>query len=152
MPQPFINPYYYQQPMYQPQPQIPTYQPQPQMPAPAPTIAPQTLNGRLIDSIDTISANDVPMQGVSVFPKSDFSEVYIKTWTPNGTIKTVRFLPYNPVNETQTDKLSQTDTDGPKWAAESAINGIMERLTDIENKIDKINKPVKPKKEATDES
>lgn len=141
MPQPFINPYYYQQPIYQPQIQQmqPQYQQQIQQ-------APAGLNGRLIDNIDSVTANDVPMQGLSVFPKNDLTEVYIKSWQPNGTIQTLRFLPYNNVDKTQTDKTTSTDAQPAKWGPQNATDGIMDRLTDIENKIDRILSPAKGKK------
>lgn len=61
-------------------------QPQMQMPV--------GLNGKIVDSMEQITANDVPMDGsVAIFPKKDMSEIYLKSWTPNGTIATVVFRP-----------------------------------------------------------
>lgn len=72
----------YQQTLQQPQIQM---QPQ-QMPI--------GLNGKMVDVVDQITANDVPMDGsVAIFPKKDMSEIYLKSWTPNGTIATVVFRP-----------------------------------------------------------
>ena len=52
------------------------------------------LNGKMVDVVDQITANDVPMDGsVAIFPKKDMSEIYLKSWTPNGTIATVVFKP-----------------------------------------------------------
>ena len=52
------------------------------------------LNGKMVDVVDQITANDVPMDGsVAIFPKKDMSEIYLKSWTPNGTIATVVFRP-----------------------------------------------------------
>ena len=61
-------------------------QPQMQMPV--------GLNGKIVDSMEQITANDVPMDGsVAIFPKKDMSEIYLKSWTTNGTIATVVFRP-----------------------------------------------------------
>lgn len=47
------------------------------------------LNGKMVDAVEQITANDVPMDGsVAIFPKKDMSEIYLKSWTPNGTIAT----------------------------------------------------------------
>lgn len=52
------------------------------------------LNGKLVDAVEQITANDVPMDGsFAIFPKKDMSEIYLKSWTPNGTIATVVFKP-----------------------------------------------------------
>lgn len=52
------------------------------------------LNGKMVDAVEQITANDVPMDGsVAIFPKKDMSEIYLKSWTPNGTIATVVFKP-----------------------------------------------------------
>lgn len=72
----------YQQTLQQPQMQM---QPQ-QMPV--------GLNGKMVDVLDQITANDVPMDGsVAAFPKKNMSEICLKSWTPNGTIATDVFEP-----------------------------------------------------------
>ena len=72
----------YQQALQQPQMQRQTQQ------------MPLGLNGKMVDVVDQITANDVPMDGsVAIFPKKDMSEIYLKSWTPNGTIATVVFKP-----------------------------------------------------------
>lgn len=140
MAQPFLNPYYFQQPAYQ----MPStlYQQTPT----------QQINGRIIDSIDSVTANDVSMQGFSLFPKNDLSEIYVKAWNPNGTIKTTRYLPYNPEENNNVGILSTATVNTAERGAENATEGIMERLNSLEEKIDKLLKPAKAKKEATDES
>lgn len=51
-----------------------------------------------------VSPNDVPMDGnAAVFPKNDFSEIYVKSWTPNGTIQTVVYKPAQPENQSDTN-------------------------------------------------
>lgn len=50
----------------------------------------QTINGRFINSIQEVAAQDVPMDGsASIFPMRDGSGIYVKFWLPNGTIQTI---------------------------------------------------------------
>lgn len=85
------NPYQqYQQPQYQYQ-----YQPQVQMPA---------LSGRMVNSFDEVTANDVPMNGtMAVFPKADLSEIECRQWNANGTISKIV---YKPILEDKPNTLS----------------------------------------------
>lgn len=62
-------------------------------------IMPATLPGRLVANADEITPQEVPMDGsVSLFPQNDYSCIYAKTWTKEGTIATVKFVPENPQN------------------------------------------------------
>ena len=72
--------------------------------------AAQRINGRVVQSADMITANDVPMDGsVAFFPTQDLSEIYAKSWDANGKIVTRLFMPVSdsyPSNPTQdTEKL-----------------------------------------------
>ena len=113
--QPYPNPNYYQNYM-QPQQQFynqaaalqqyqqPSYMQQ----------AAQRINGRVVQSADMITANDVPMDGsVAFFPTQDLSEIYAKSWDANGKIVTRLFKPVSdsyPSNTTQdTEKLKIED-------------------------------------------
>lgn len=62
-------------------PMQPTFQaPQPQT-QPQPPIQTTTLPGRVIKPNETVTPQEVPMDGTaSVFPVSDWSAVYVKTW------------------------------------------------------------------------
>ena len=52
------------------------------------------LNGMMVQSVDSITADAVPMDGsAAFFPKQDLSEIYVKSWNPDGTIKTLTFHP-----------------------------------------------------------
>lgn len=86
-----------QQPVYQnPVQQAPTQQ----------QAAVPQLIGRTVNSVDEITANDVPMNyPYAIFPKNDLSEVYLKSWTPNGTIQTITFKP--EINTTPNNTNSQ---------------------------------------------
>ena len=59
---------------------------------------------------------------MSVFPKADGSSIFVKTWEPNGTIKTVEYMPVLDVNQSlESDKNSYEE--------------IISRLDRIETKI-----------------
>lgn len=67
-----------------------------------------TLNlvpGRMVDKESDISAIDVPMDGVSIFPKSDGSEIYMKKWDGKGGIITTTYVP-----RTSSDDNAQMDS------------------------------------------
>ena len=51
------------------------------------------LSGKIVDSIDVAKVSDIPFGSYGVFPKADFSEVYIKTWNNNGTTSLTTFKP-----------------------------------------------------------
>lgn len=80
---------YGQYPMYQ-QPQ--QFQPMPQTQAQPKPFSPIT--GRVVNSLDEITVQEVPTDGtVAWFPSADGSCVYGKRWTPDGNITTMRFVP-----------------------------------------------------------
>lgn len=51
------------------------------------------LNGRIVDSVEVAKTMEVPIGGYGIFPKADLSEVYIKSWNPNGTTSVTTFRP-----------------------------------------------------------
>ena len=113
--QPYPNPNYYQNYM-QPQQQfynqaaaLQQYQQPPYMQQAA-----QRINGRVVQSADMITANDVPMDGsVAFFPTQDLSEIYAKSWDANGKIVTRLFKPVSADNtnnlSSETEKLKIED-------------------------------------------
>ena len=53
------------------------------------------INGRIVQAVENINANEVPMDGsMAFFPKQDMSEIYVKGWNANGTINTIVYKPY----------------------------------------------------------
>lgn len=83
----------------------------------------QIIPGKVVNSHDEIGPQDVPMNGmVSIFPKSDYSEIYAKFWTNNGTI------------ETRVYTLNQADTSTDLPMDLSAE--ILSRLSAIEKKLE----------------
>ena len=146
--QPYLNPMYFQQTQFQPQ--MPTYQPT--------TLSQQIQNpttgifGKWVDSFEAVSANDVPMQGVSVFPKNDLTEIVCKKWNANGTIETTRYLPQIDVEKDSTIKSSPSDFKGQFEEIRGHIEDVRECLSTLTDKIDKISRPTTRKKEVADES
>ena len=67
--------------------------PQPQMQQQMVPVAAQNIPGKIVESSDIVKVTDVPFGGYGVFPKADFSEVYIKMWNGNGTTSIVTFKP-----------------------------------------------------------
>lgn len=83
----------------------------------------QSIPGRLVNNLDEITPQEVPMDGsVSLFPQSDYSCIYAKTWTKEGTIATVRYVPEQPQN------------------AEQQKSPLEERLDQIDQKLDNLSK------------
>lgn len=61
------------------------------------------INGRIVQAVENINANEVPMDGnVAFFPKQDLSEIYVKGWNANGAIDTIVYKPYTASKDNQT--------------------------------------------------
>lgn len=130
------NPYFQQPRMQQPQiePLQNTNQFQQQMP--------RGVNGRVVQSVEMITANDVPMDGsAAFFPMQDMSAIFAKSWNADGTIKTVIFKPINetvPQNEIQNKENLKIDlSDGTVSAFMDRFDELSERLEQLEVSINK---------------
>ena len=96
----YVPQYQSYQPAYNPMQNIQRFQ-QPQQPEQMQ----QGIFGKVVQSQDSIVANDVPMNGsVAFFPKSDLSEIYAKQLSADGTISTMVF---KPIQNDNPNKLSQ---------------------------------------------
>ena len=115
----YVPQYQSYQPAYNPMQNIQKFQ-QPQQPEQMQ----QGIFGKVVQSQDSIVANDVPMNGsVAFFPKSDLSEIYAKQWSADGTISTMVF---KPIQNDNPNKLSQD--------AEKLKIGLSDEATEIFNK------------------
>ena len=101
----------------------------------------QGIFGKVVQSQDSIVANDVPMNGsVAFFPKSDLSEIYAKQWSADGTISTMVF---KPIQNDNTNKLSQ-ETEKLKFDLSENVTEVFEKhfdtlfskMEELEKKID----------------
>lgn len=99
------------------------------------------LNGRIVQSADMITVNDVPMDcTAAVFPKQDMSEIYVKYWDNNGIIRTIVF---KPVLENNTNNLPNTDEKTILSLSESVTGAFMERFDNLEKQINELmSKPM----------
>lgn len=135
-PQYGYNPYFQQTRMQQPQiEQVqPVNQLQQQMP--------RGVNGRVVQSVEMITANDVPMDGsAAFFPMQDMSAILAKSWNADGTIKTVIFKPINetvPQSEIQNKENLKIDlSDGTVSAFMDRFDELSERLEQLELSVNK---------------
>ena len=140
--QPYPNPNYYQNYM-QPQQQfynqaaaLQQYQQPPYMQQAA-----QRINGRVVQSADMITANDVPMDGsVAFFPTQDLSEIYAKSWDANGKIVTMLFKPVLADNtnklSSETEKLKFDLSENVTEVFEKHFDTLFSKIEELEKKID----------------
>lgn len=93
-----------------------------------------SLPGRVVNNLDEITPQEVPMDGsVSLFPQNDYSAIYAKTWTKDGTIATVKFVPEQPAATTP-----------QKSPIEERLDRIDQRFDRLEKMLSNRSKPKKP--------
>ena len=121
-----------QQQRFQPQEQYPAIQNQQAI----------GLNGRIVQVVENINANEVPMDGsMAFFPKQDLSEIYVKGWNADGTIKTIVYKPQIDNKSVQAN--TSLDTEKLKIdLSEQATAGIMQRFDDLSAKIEQLENKV----------
>lgn len=123
------NPYMAQMGQYQQnfQPQVQQVQPQQQT---------SGLVCKPVVDASNVSPNDVPMDGnAAVFPKNDFSEIYVKSWTPNGTIQTIVYKPVQPENQSESTNIPQIDFNALNEDVRALREDILARLDSIEKSV-----------------
>lgn len=145
-PQGFYPQQYTGYPQYLQQMQAARYQPQEQTPVQiqgAYQQQPVGINGRIVQSVENINANEVPMDGsMAFFPKQDLSEIYVKGWNADGTIKTIV---YKPQIDNKSVQAVNTSLDTEKLKidlSEQATAGIMQRFDDLSAKIEQLENKV----------
>jgi hypothetical protein len=135
-------PYQYQQPRYDLQQNQPLFNQQQ-------NIQPQQqagLNGKVVQAVEQITANDVPMDGsVAVFPKQDMSEIYTKSWNADGTIRTIVYKPYTASQPDVAN--SSADMSKMKMGlSDEATEAFMARFDSLEKKFDELMPKIAPKR------
>lgn len=124
---------------YNPMANVQRYQPNDQMfPAQMSGTSQQTIgiNGRIVQTIENINANEVPMDGsMAFFPKQDLSEIYVKGWNADGTIRTTVFKPVLSGDGINT---SNGYTESKISLSEEVTEGIMKRFDDLFGKIEQL--------------
>nr|DAV83453.1 MAG TPA: hypothetical protein [Bacteriophage sp.] len=103
------------------------------------------INGRIVQAVENINANEVPMDGsMAFFPKQDMSEIYVKGWNADGTIKTIVYKPYtapkdnqtvNPMANTENAKFTLSDESTELFM--NKFDELSEKIGQLENRFDK---------------
>lgn len=139
MPQPIMNPNYYnpqyRTPMYgQFMPQQEQFQPQQFMQQTQQNAV--QMYGRIVPAQECIAPNEVPMDGnTAFFPKQDMSEIYAKSWGADGKIYTRLYKPVldaDPNNSPQTAEKTKFDL------SNEATEVFMNRFDELEQKIEQL--------------
>lgn len=127
------NPYPWPlQPSVAPPPQYQPIQNQkPQMPQTelSPQNRPVTLGGRIINDPAEIMPSEIPMDGTpTLFLSQDYSKIYVKAWSADGTIKT---FVYSPIEQSNAESPKTGDTENSMYAM------FMDRFDKLEQMINR---------------
>lgn len=126
--------------MYGTTPYYPTYPTPNYMPTSTfqPNVQPSLINGRPVDSLEEITAGEVPLNGsLAIFPKKDGSIIYVKSTNGNGTIDTRCYV---PANDGFVDHPGSSAEDTPMISNQdlmSAILNIQDQMSDIQQVMQK---------------
>lgn len=106
--------------------------------------------GKVVESVDIVKVTDIPMDGnVYYFPKADGTEIYSKQFMVNGQ---TRILTFKPVLDDNPNTLSNEDEKLKISALENVTALFQEKFDTINDKIDKIEKYLKPTKAKKEDS
>ena len=105
--------------------------------------------GKIVESMDIVKVTDIPMDGnMYYFPKADGTEIYAKQFGIDGKARILTFKPLldnEPNNSTTNEERLKFDD------FNNVLMGIQEDIRTLNEKIDKISKPTRAKKEADNE-
>lgn len=105
--------------------------------------------GKIVESIEMVKATDIPMDGnMYYFPKADGSEIFGKQWLANGQ---TRILTFKPALEDNASILSGEDEKTKFDAFLEVLDGIQSDIKALNDKVDKISKTTKAKKEVAED-
>lgn len=103
------------------------------------------INGRIVQAVENINANEVPMDGsMAFFPKQDMSEIYVKGWNADGTINTIVYKPYTAPKDNQAVN-SMANTENAKFTLSdestqlflNKFEELSEKIGQLEDRFDK---------------
>ena len=104
---------------------------------------------KVVESIDMVKATDIPMDGsMYYFPKADGTEIYGKAWMPNGQ---TRILTFKPILDNDPNILSQNEGKLNLEVLGQVLEGIQSDIKTLTEKLDKISKPTRTKKEVAED-
>lgn len=105
--------------------------------------------GKIVESMDIVKVTDIPMDGnVYYFPKADGTEIYSKQFMVNGQ---TRILTFKPILEDNPNTLSNGEEKSLYEALNNVLVGIQEDVKALNDKVDRISKPAKTKKEVSED-
>jgi hypothetical protein len=105
--------------------------------------------GKIVESMDVVKVTDIPMDGnMYYFPQADGQAIYGKKFLPNGQ---TQILAFKPVLESEPNNLSSEEEKVKIVAFDEVLGEIKNEIKVINEKIDKIGKPTRSKKEMTDD-
>lgn len=105
--------------------------------------------GKIVESIDVVKVTDIPMDGnMYYFPQADGQAIYGKKFLPNGQ---TQILAFKPSLENEPNTLSNEEEKSKFDTLEQFLEGIQSEVRTLSDKIDKISKPTRAKKEVEDE-
>jgi len=115
---------------------------------------PAGINGRIVQAVENINANEVPMDGsMAFFPKQDMSEIYVKGWNADGTIRTIVYKPYTDPKDNQTvnstSKAENTKFTLSDESTELFMNKFDELFGKIEQLEDRFDRTIGPQRKTS---
>ena len=141
---PYLNQYYGSQPMNRPQPMEMPIQPQN---APQISLNRAFLNGKQVDSIDTVKSMDIPLDGsISYFPLANGSAIVTKQLQQDGTSKITIYEPKTQKEDMKFATIEDIDKRLEKLGF-SEIDDLKEDLSDLKREFKEIKSKLKTKKE-----
>ena len=104
---------------------------------------------KVVENIDMVKVADIPMDGnMYYFPKADGTEIYTKQFGIDGRTRILTFKPVldeNPSNSPSEEEKLKID------AFNDVLLGIQKDIKELAEKVDKITKPSRTKKEVVED-
>lgn len=105
--------------------------------------------GKIVESVDMVKATDIPMDGnMYYFPTADGSSIFGKRWLSNGQ---TQILAFKPIFEDEPNNLSPNQIQVDFGAISDVLSGIQNDIKVLNDKVDKISKPSRAKKEVVED-
>lgn len=151
--QPYVNPNYYAQyqqqinPYMQRMENLQQFQQALQQP---PTFQNNfSVISKVVENIDMVKVADIPMDGnMYYFPKADGTEIYTKQFGIDGR---TRILTFKPVLDENPNNLPNEEEKLKIDAFNDVLMGIQKDIKELTEKVDKITKPSRTKKEVVED-
>ena len=151
--QPYVNPNYYAQyqqqinPYMQRMENLQQFQQALQQP---PTFQNNfSVISKVVENIDMVKVADIPMDGnMYYFPKADGTEIYTKQFGMDGR---TRILTFKPVLDENPNNLPNEEEKLKIDAFNDVLMGIQKDIKELAEKVDKITKPSRTKKEVVED-